>query len=357
MKLRNYLPLFFVVLFPLTQIGTCDVVTMKNGDRLTGSIVRLDGDKLTFKSDYGPITLPWASLVSITTSAPVYVELKGGRRVQGGITAENEAFTIKPSGANEVTATKADITAIRNPDEEHAFEVAQNPGFGDLWNGSVDLGYAQATGNSSTKNFAVAGTATRQTRSDKLNVFFTSLYATSNTDQVRGTTANAQRGGISYNRDISGRWFIFAQSNFEADEFQDLDFRFNPAAGLGYHLIKNDRGYLDLMAGGSYDRDYYSNNTIRSTAEIVAGDEFSYKFGAATTLFEKLQFFPAVSDLGQYRIAFDTNIAIAIRKFLAFQLGVSDRFLSDPVPGRKKNDLIYSTGLRFTFASKNQLPQ
>jgi hypothetical protein len=29
---------------------------------------------------------------------------------------------------------------------------------------------------------------------------------------------------------------------------------------------------------------------------------------------------------------------------------VSDRYLSNVVPGRKSNDLLYSTGLGFTFA-------
>jgi hypothetical protein len=29
---------------------------------------------------------------------------------------------------------------------------------------------------------------------------------------------------------------------------------------------------------------------------------------------------------------------------------VSDRLLSDPAPGRKKNDLLFTTGLRLTFA-------
>jgi putative salt-induced outer membrane protein len=109
------------------------------------------------------------------------------------------------------------------------------------------------------------------------------------------------------------------------------------------------------MAGGSYDRDYYSNHTHLSAAEIVAGDEFSYKFGKATTMFEKLQFFPDLSHTGEYRIAFDATLATAIRSYLSFQLGMSDRYLSNPVPGRKKNDLIYTTGLRFTFVSKNQM--
>jgi putative salt-induced outer membrane protein YdiY len=364
MKYRTCALLLPLVLFPLARTAKGDVITMKNGDHLSGSIVKLDGSNLIFKSEYGPITIPWASLVSISTSAPVFIDLKDGRTLQGGVTGENETFTIKPSSANEVSAAKADITAIRNAEEQHSYDVALNPGWLDMWTGNVDLGYAQASGNSKTKNFTIAGAATRQTNQDKFNLFFASLYSTSDTGPVAaGTTANARRGGISYNRDLDTRWFFFAQSNFEADQFQSLDFRFNPALGFGYHLMKNPRGYLDVLAGVSYDRDYYSNNTIRSAVEIVAGDEFSYKIIGTTTIFEKLQFFPDMTHLGDYRIAFDSNIATTIHKALGFQLGISDRYLSSPpldltvIPPvfRKKNDLIFSMGIRYTFASKNQL--
>jgi hypothetical protein len=39
-----------------------------------------------------------------------------------------------------------------------------------------------------------------------------------------------------------------------------------------------------------------------------------------------------------------------IRKWLSWQLTISHRFLSNPVPGRKKNDTIFSAGLRVSFA-------
>jgi hypothetical protein len=35
---------------------------------------------------------------------------------------------------------------------------------------------------------------------------------------------------------------------------------------------------------------------------------------------------------------------------LAWQFTISDRFLSNPVAGRKKNHIPFTTGLRFTFA-------
>jgi hypothetical protein len=49
-------------------------------------------------------------------------------------------------------------------------------------------------------------------------------------------------------------------------------------------------------------------------------------------------------------VNFDVSGVTTIRKWLSWQLTISDRFLSNPVPGRKKNDAIFSTGVRVSFA-------
>ncbi len=47
---------------------------------------------------------------------------------------------------------------------------------------------------------------------------------------------------------------------------------------------------------------------------------------------------------------FDLGLATTLRKWLSWQVTGSDRYLSNPVFGRKKNDMILSTGFRVTFA-------
>jgi hypothetical protein len=47
---------------------------------------------------------------------------------------------------------------------------------------------------------------------------------------------------------------------------------------------------------------------------------------------------------------FDISAVAAIKKWMSFQISASDRYLSDPLPGRKDNDILFTTGLRFTFA-------
>ena len=47
---------------------------------------------------------------------------------------------------------------------------------------------------------------------------------------------------------------------------------------------------------------------------------------------------------------FDLSAVTLIKKWLGWRLAASDRYLSDPVLGRLRNDVLLSTGLRLTFA-------
>jgi hypothetical protein len=47
---------------------------------------------------------------------------------------------------------------------------------------------------------------------------------------------------------------------------------------------------------------------------------------------------------------FDVGATMKLTNWLNWNVALSDRYLSNPVPGRKKNDFLYSTGFGFTFA-------
>src|ERR1035438_74237 len=68
------------LLFVLLAVSTvlADQVTLKNGDRVTGAIVKKDGNNLTVKSDLmGVVTIPWDQIADIKSNEPLNVELKG----------------------------------------------------------------------------------------------------------------------------------------------------------------------------------------------------------------------------------------------------------------------------------------
>lgn len=334
-----------------------DQVTMKNGDRLTGTIVKSDDKALVIKSEFaGVVTVTWDSITAIQSKEPIHVSLKSGQTIVGVVNTAGDKVTIATADAGQVTTDKAAITAIRSKEEQAAYDLQverfRNPRLLDLWAGSVDFGFALSGGNSQTRNLTTSANATRATTRDKIGVNFTSIYATSKDPKtgVSGDTADAIRGGINYSLNVSKKAFVFGAMDLEFDRFQKLDLRFSPNGGFGYYVVKNDRTIFNIFGGGSLNREFFSTGLNRTSAEVIVGEELIKKIAKATTLNEKVSFYPNVTETGQYRINFDASTVTALSKWLGLKVAFSDRYLSNPLSGNKKNDVLFTTGLRITFA-------
>ena len=117
--------------------------------------------------------------------------------------------------------------------------------------------------------------------------------------------------------------------------------------GLGYHAIRNERTKLDLLGGLDMSREYFEgNDNDRTSLEAQLGQTLDHHFTPRVSLKEQLFFFPNLSNGGDYRINFDTSLVMDINRRMAWQVTLSDRYLSNPPGGFKKNDLLLTTGLK-----------
>jgi Protein of unknown function, DUF481 len=158
-----------------------DTVVMKNGDRLTGTVVKSDGKQLTLKTDYaGDINLQWAAVKELTTDKPLFAVMPDKKTVNGKVTTEGDALVITPNGAPAVRVPLANVTVLRSEAEQTAFDKSQHPGLLDNWAGGANVGFALARGNSETTNLSVAFNAVRATNNDKLTAYVASIYASNN---------------------------------------------------------------------------------------------------------------------------------------------------------------------------------
>jgi len=333
-----------------------DQITLTNGDHLTGSILHGDTKSLVFKSDNtGEVTIKWDTVAAISAPGPLHIGLSDGQTIVGSVETVNGKFNVTTQTAGVVATSKDTIQFIRN-NEEQAKAQAQidryrNPRLVDLWTGFLDLGFAASRGNANTATFTLVTNAQRATTRDKIAVYYTSIFSSSDfSSGTSQTTANSKRGGVAYNLNLDKKAFVFGSVDLESDQFQDLDLRFTPAGGGGYHAIATMPTQLDLRVGAAANREFFSTGLNRTSAELLLGDDFVHKFSTAAHIEQKLDFFTNLSDTGAYRMNFDISGVTAIRKWFSWQVTVSDRFLSNPVPGRKKNDVLFSTGLRVTFA-------
>jgi putative salt-induced outer membrane protein YdiY len=323
-----------------------DQVVLKNGDTITGSIVKKDGAKLTLKSEFlGDVSIPWTAIKSLKSDQDLVVVLPGGETVKGKIATNGDNLEVAAK-----SAPLAGITAVRNDAEQHAWERLQHPGLFQLWNGSYDLGLALTRGNARTTTLTNNFTASRITTHDKIAFHFNQIYASSLANKVDSATASAVRGGWAYNRDLNPKIFLTTINEYEHDRFQNLNLRAVFGGGAGWNALKTPKANLSVQAGGDYEREAFLDHTNRNSAEINFGDDLLYKFSAATSLTQAFRMYPNMSQTGQYRLNFDLSAVTALKKWLGWQLSVGDRFVSDPNQGRQRNDVLLSTGFRLTFA-------
>lgn len=340
-----------ILLFSLCvcTLLSADQVVLKNGDIITGSVIKKDGAKLTLKSEFlGEVSIPWSAIKSLKSDQELVVVLPGGESVKGKISTTGDSLEV--AAAPPKSAPLAEVTAVRNDAEQHAWERVQHPGLFQLWSGNYDLGLALTRGNARTTSLTNNFTAARVTTKDKITVHFNQIYASSLANNVNSATASAISGGWAYNRDLTPRMFVATINEYAHDRFQNLNLRSVFGGAAGWNALKKGKANLSFQAGADYEREGFMDNTNRNSAELNFGDDLLYKFSPVTSLTQSFRMYPNLSDTGQYRLNFDLTAVTALKKWLGWHVTFSDRYLSDPVEGRLRNDVVLSTGFRLSFA-------
>jgi putative salt-induced outer membrane protein len=343
-----------VVLALALQVAYADQIELKNGDRLTGTITQLDARSLVIKTEFaGTVTIAREAVSRIVAEQPLYTTLKDNQVVVGTVTTEGESLAVQTENAGVVRFPKESVQSIRNKELQTAhlaeIERLRNPRLGDLWTGAADVGLSMSQGNAETTSFNVGVNAARATTRDKVTVYFTELFARNSTAGTAVTTANAKRGGGRYDVNLNDRSFAFGMSDLEFDEFQKLDLRLVLGGGFGWHVRKTEKLGFDFFGGGSMNREYFSTGLDRTSGEVLLGQEYTQKLSGRATLRERLAFLPNMSERGEFRLNFDTSAVFALNSRIGWHITLSNRYLSNPVPGAQSNDFLLTTGLRVGF--------
>jgi putative salt-induced outer membrane protein len=330
-----------------------DQITMINGDRLSGRIQRLEGGKLLLLTDMaGALTLPWSNVGSIVSTQPLYVILKDGLVFTGTIVNAQDGMRLQDSNRSMVVPRESIVT-VRSFDEQIQFQRTEErklaPHFLDPWTGFVDLGVSLSRGNADVTTYSLNGNGVRATRTNKLSTYFNSLYATNRNQPPPGVTANVRRGGARMEFNFNPKQFAFVSADFEFDELQRLDLRSVGAAGFGWHVAKTNRNTFDLFAGLTVNREVFATGLKRLSSEALLSEESSHRVNSLLTFKQRIALFPNLTDTGQYRATGDSSAVMSLARWLSWQVSASSRYISNPVPGSRRHDLLFTTGFRFNL--------
>jgi hypothetical protein len=352
LRIPNYSMAIFLatLLLFLTPTRLCaDTVVLKNGDRLTGTAVKLANGKLTFKTAYADaIAITWDQVTSLTLSQALILPTPKGTVSVISVERSEAGFVITTSSGPTMLAP-ASVTVLRSPADQKAYKASLHPNWAHAWAGTANVSLALARGNSDTATFGAGFAAARATRTDKTSLYATTLYS-KNANAIPSTSANASGGGLRYDHNLNPKLFAFGTGDFTSNALQNLDFRSIVGGGFGWHAVKTPRQTFDILGGLVWTHETYSPGPINSFAALDLGEQYTRKFGASSLLTEQVYLYPDLNQLSQFQLATDATFSTKLGKLFNWQTTFSDRYTSFPPAGTLGNDVILTTGLGITLA-------
>jgi putative salt-induced outer membrane protein YdiY len=212
-----------------------DELVLSNGDGISGQLIRMEEGKLFFETSYaGEIEVNWTDVTNLVTDEPIKVILVDGTVLEGlPLKTSDRMMRLETEKLETPSDFKLSQVSAINPGEKPVVKITTR----------VNVGITQERGNTDTDSLRMDGDFIARTEKSRYT-----LRGELNKEKVRGeTTVENWLAYANYSYFLSQKWFLYAQTLFEHDEFQDLDLRSTLGAGAGYQFFETET--LNLSVG------------------------------------------------------------------------------------------------------------
>jgi putative salt-induced outer membrane protein YdiY len=321
-----------------------DVVLMKNGDRFTGEIKKLEHGILYFKASYmmDSVQLDWDQVADLESDDQFFITLTNGTRLEGKLEksqAEKNAGTVHlVTAGRTMEISDSDLTTIRQKEENFLSQL----------NGSVNYGL-----NFTRDNDAISSALNASVEYRRAKNVATLSTSSQFTGQSNAPSTNRYTFDAAYQRELTQKWFVTGLFDLLKSDQQQLNLRTTSGGGIGRRLYRTDKTGINLIGGIVFDREkYFPQNGVNTTqlnGEAIVGLNFyTFRF-KVFDLSSETAVYPSMTDPGRVRISSVSNLEIEIVRNFSWNFHVYENFDSRPPIAAPRNDLGITTGLGWTF--------
>ena len=313
-----------------------DVVELRNGDRITCEIRKLERGKLTVKTDgLGTVAVEWDDVERVSSKASYDVELESGLRLFGSLERSDADAVVVGAAPGGVRAQLREIVRIA-------------PVGGTLWrrlDGNVNAGFSFAQANVQTDWSFDAEISYRSRR-------WLSTLSADSALTIREDADRQSRNALSLGsqRFVGRRWSTLGFAQFQQNEELSLNLRTIIGAGAERRLMQSNRTVLAAIGGVAWTNEQYSGEEAVDVAEAVAGltwDWFTFD-GRSTNLDVGLLSYYAMNR-ARVRLELNTSFKSDIVGDLYWSINLFESYNSDPPASQKKSDFGISATLGWSF--------
>ena len=335
--------LLFIILASnfVAAVLSGDTVVLVNGDRLTGTVKRLEEGTLVLQSKYlGTVNLKWSDVRSIETDATFSILTKDGERYDGELT-RNEAGTEVSSGDSPGLNLPSDsIVRIARGGRRRGMSKILPP-----LDGSADIGYSLARGNQNQTQSSLGATVGYSSAEYSFLGRLDSLFARQ--DGARSQSRHALNARVE--RFVNARLFAYGLSGFERNERRRLDLRSRLGGGIGWRLRDRKQSRVSALWGFAYVHERFRQQASRVAGEAFLGVEWRTKLFKVVEWEMELSVHSNQMDRRRARVEYDGTLRIPIAGPFKYSLRLFDRYDTRPAEMVGRNDYGIVSGLGVVF--------
>lgn len=221
------------------------------------------------------------------------------------------------------------------------------------WHGNVSIGGAIESSNSSSQTLNLSTDSVRATAEDKVSLRALVNYASNTSNNVKTRTAELFRLGGRYDYNLSETVFLFTGGELEKNKIQNIHSRYNVNLGAGYKVIRSDDVTFDLFTGVGYSGTKYvtvipPEPSRKNSAQLLFGEELTYKIGTDSNFKERWVVYPGQSDIG-VRSTLDMSLVTAVTGGWTLNVGAAVSYDSKPSGGLKKTTSLITFGFGYKY--------
>jgi len=327
-----------------STIVFADEVYLKNGDRLSGKIVRMTDGKLVLQSKVaGELTVSLADVKTFSSEEPVEVHLKDGTVLQQPVAAaEPNGFALKTAAPLQPQKfSLAQIASINPP-------PAPKP----KWTGSISGSVGVTTGNTEAKSISGSVSLARRSEQDRTTADAdVAQVSQTNRDTDQGeTTENWWRLRGQYDYFFTKKLFGFFNGRYEKDEIARLERRVVVGGGAGYQWIETPITTFstDLGVASVFEKYKFQGDT-NNQLSLQAGYVFSHQLAKNTKFLHDLTYYPSFEDFSDFFLTSTAEVRSNLTKTMFANFKVIFNYDATPALGRGSTDTKYLLGIGMNF--------
>ena len=314
--------LWICLLLSLHGYADTVVLHLRNGDRLTGQVVKEDANQVTLTTSWQKEVVVPVSLIERREKLP--------EEKPPVAAAENKAPTPPSPPAPSPPPPPA---TLPKPKSHWAAEL----------NLGLDMVRSETDRDLYQGSFTVTHVRGRsRTQAD---------YRAAHGETAGTVSANRMDGSLKTDVDLGAHRKIFVYNLAAAgfDDIRKIDLQYEVGPGFGYHLITLTNFVLNTELGGNYFQIHFADGTRRDEMNLRLAEDVTWALTPKVSIREKLEFLPKPDDFNVYRLRLESTLSYLLWKNLSLNLSVLDIYDTRPARTVTKNDLQIRSSIGIKF--------